>query len=319
MEYKSSLQIGNSQSWYFTDLDDSRLGIIPPNRDNVSVDVNNPNKIITGGGNVTDNGDILTLFEILTNTPYNETKIPPDQTKFNAQRYMMSNTDWTNFEVTLYAESVSTEPNSEISIYGRSARHVMGRAYEGTYYKVTITADGKISCNSKHWHPGGINILEPNSGSIGDIEGKRIGIKFIVYTNKDGRSAVIKCLVDTDGNNSWTQMLYVIDNGDLFGNNNSYVRYGDESTKVITWGGPIIGIEIRNYPENGIMIDKMSVREIDALSPKVIVPVPAAPIDPEAVSPPIAPPSTGLRTDILDDWDDDVVYPDPPWGDPGDP
>src|SRR6187401_516468 len=137
MEYKSS-QV-SAQSWYFTDLDDSRLNVVPPNRNNVSIDMNNPNRLITGGGAVTDNGDTVTLFEIFTNTEYNETKISQDHIKYKAQNAIMeSTTDWTNFEVTFYAEFMAVNANSEIAIFGRSGRHVKGRPCEGTFYRVAI-------------------------------------------------------------------------------------------------------------------------------------------------------------------------------------
>lgn len=319
MEYKSSST--SAQSWYFTDLDDSRLNTVPPNnRGNISVDPNNNNRITTGGGAVTDNGDIVTLFEIFTNSAYNETKIQQDHTRYKAQAAIMEGTtDWTNFEVTFYAEFMECNSNSEIAIYGRSGRHIRGRPCEGTYYRVVIKSDGNMRCDSKHWHPGGTDVLEPRGGALGDLEMMRIGIKFIVFTNTDGKTVTIKSFVDMAGNNTWTEMCYVIDNGDL-NSSNSFLRCGDATTKVITWGGPIIGVEVRNFPENGIAIDKWSVREIDALAPKVKIPFQIAPIDPEAVSVPTAPPSTGYRTDLTaDDWDVLVSYPPPLWGDPGDP
>ena len=318
MEYKSSQ--ASAQSWYFTNLDDSRLNIIPPNnRDNVMIDENNPNRVIAGSGAVTDNGDIVTLFEIFTNSAYNETKIQQDHVKYKAQNAIMeATTDWTNFEVTLYAEFMAVNSNSQIAIYGRSGRHIKGRPCEGTFYRVAIAADGNMSCDAKHWHPGGTESLDPRGGSLGDLEMMRIGIKFIVFTNKDGKTVTIRCLVDMNASNSWTEMCFIIDNGTL-GSSNSYLRCGDETTKVITWGGPIIGVEIRNFPEMGIAIDKWSVREIDAQAPKVTIPTPVIPFDPEAVSAPTAPPSTGYRTDLTaDDWDDLVTYPPPPWGEPGD-
>jgi len=315
MEYKSS-QV-SAQSWYFTDLDDSRLNVVPPNRNNVSIDVNNPNRLIAGGGAVTDNGDTVTLFEIFTNSAYNETKIQQDHIKYKAQNAIMeATTDWTNFEVTLYAEFMAVNSNSQINIFGRSGRHIKGRPCEGTFYRVGIEVNGNMSCDAKHWHPGGIDPIEPRGGSLGDLEMMRIGIKFIVYTNKDGNTVTIRSLIDMNGSNTWTEMCYVIDNGSL-SSSNSYLRCGDETTKVITWGGPIIGVEIRNFPLNGIAIDKWSVREIDALAPKVVIPTPAIPFDPEAVSAPTAPPSTGYRTDLTDTQDDDI-YDLPAWGDPGD-
>ena len=324
MEYKSSIL--KSQSWYFTDLDDSRLNITPPypNSNNVSTDPNNPNRIIVGGGQVTDNGDVRTLFEIETNTPYSETRLVFDHIKAKAQKAIMTETDWTNFEVTLYGEFINPNSNSEIGIYGRSGKHVLGRPCEGTYYRVVLRVDGSIRCDAKHWHPGGLFTLDPNAGGLGDLEGMRIGIKFIVFTNKDGETVTVRVMVDMLGDNTWTEMCYVIDTGDH--NNLAFLKCGDETTKVITHGGPLIGVEVRNFPENGFAIDKMSVREIDALSPKVEIPVPTVTIDPTMyISPPTTPPSTGIRPDIVedDDWDDDDwtgggTHGLPTWGDPGD-
>ena len=316
MEYKSS-QI-TSQSWYFTDLDDSRLNIVPPNSNNVSVDPNNTNRIIVGGGEVMDNGETRTLFEIFTNTPYNETRIARDHIEFKGQKAVMTETDWTNFEVTLYGEFLDVNPNSEITIYGRSGRHIMGRPCEGTFYRLSIRVDGRMKCESKHWHPGGLRVIDPIGNVMGDLEGMRIGIKFIVFTNKDGETVTIRGLADMNEDNSWTEMCYVIDTGEL--NNLAYQKCGDHTTKTITWGGPIIGVEVKNFPLNGFAIDKFSIREIDALSPKIEIPVPAPPPDPYYVSPPSTPPSDSIRPDVVadDDWDDDLTYPVPPWGEPGD-
>ena len=276
MEYKSSLV--SAQSWYYTALDDSRLNIVPPNRNNVMVDENNPNRIMVGGGGLADSGDVVTLFEIFTNSEYKETEIPTDHIKFKAQNAIMTETtDWTNFEITFYAEFMALNADSEISIYGRSGRHIMGRPCEGTFYRLTIKADGHMRCDKKHWHPGGVDSLEPRSGSMGDLEMMRVGLKFIVFTNKDRKTVTLRALVDMDGSNVWSEMCYVNDDGTL-GTANANLKCGDQTTRVITWGGPIIGLEIKNFPPEGIAIDKWSVREIDALSPKITIPIPKIPL-----------------------------------------
>ena len=316
MEYPSQTGGGsNSQSWYFTDLNDSRLNIVPPNT--VIIDPNNPNRIITGGGIERYRGDLTTTFEILTTSGYDPTKITMDHRKNKAQKYMMQPTDWTNVEVTGYFEFLETNPNSEISIFARSGKHEPGRSCEGTFYRTNINANGKVRCDMKHWHSGGYEILDNATGHIGDLEMMRIGLKFIVFNSPDFNTVNIKALVDmTGGDDLWMQVCNVIDTGDT---SDRFLKCGDETTKVITWGGPIVGIEIKNFPSGGMAIDKLSVREINAFQPKVIVDPPAAPFDPEAVSPPSAPPSDDYRTDLTDDdWDDDTDYPLPPWGDPGD-
>jgi len=314
MEYKSSVLQDNSQSWYFVDLEDSRLNIIPSNT--TVVDVNNVNRIITGGGAISDNGsNLVTLFEILTTSGYDETKIIRDHNQAKANRFMMLPTDWINFEITCYLDFMDTNPNSSVELFGRSGRHINGRSYEGTKYDLVVTADGHLKGNIKHFHSGGLEFLQDNA-VFGDLEGQRVGIKFIVYNNSNepNPTAVrIEGMVDRFADNIWEKAYEYTDTG----TKNIYLKHGDETTNMITWGGPIVGIRVIDFPSGGLAIDKLSVRSIDALAPKIVIPPIPAVFDPEAVSPPVAPPSTTYRTDLLDEYDDDI-YELPSWGDPGD-
>lgn len=313
IQYRSSISNDNSQSWYFQDLQDSRLNVIPP--DNTSVDPNDTNRIITGGGAVSDNGDIVTTFEFLTTSDYQETKIIMDHNKAKAQKFMMLPTDWTNFEITGYFEFLNIDPNSSIEFFGRSGRHANGRPCEGTKYNLVITSDGHFRGNLKHFHSGGLEFLQ-DVGVLGDIEGQSVGIKFIVYNNTydSNPSAVrIESYIDRFGDNVWEPVYSYSDNG----TKNTFLPCGDQSTNMVSWGGPIVGIRIINVPLGGVAMSKLSSREIDALISQVdILPEPAV-IDPEAVSAPTSPPSDGYRTDLVDTQDDDI-YNLPPWGDPGD-
>ena len=308
MQYKSAAT-SNTQSWYFTDLSDSRLNITPSNT--TTVDENNPNRIITGGGAITDGGNNVVLMEIFTTSGYDETKVTQDHDAAKSQGFLMLPTDWLNFELTGYFEFLMTNSNCSIELFGRSGKHVNGRPCEGIKYSVNISCDGVIRGVIKHWHSGGIEPLD-QTAVLGDLEGERIGIKFIVYnnhTNINNVSAVrIEVFIDRFADNSWEKVFEYTDTGEK----TNYLKCGDTSTKMIKWGGPIVGLGIINFPLGGLAIDKLSVREIDALAPKVVIPTPPAPIDPEAVSAPTAPPSTGYRTDLDDDdWDDDITY-DPP-------
>lgn len=314
MEYKSSVLQDNSQSWYFADLEDSRLNIIPPNT--TVVDINNNNRIITGGGAISENGsNLVTTFEIFTTSGYDETKITTDHNQARAQKFMMLPTDWINFEVTGYLEFIDTNPNSKIEFFGRSGRHINGRPCEGTKYDLVVTGDGHLRGNIKHFHSGGLEFLQDNA-VFGDLEGQRVGIKFIVYNNNDSNPTAVRIegFIDRFNDNIWEQAYEYTDTG----SKNVYLKCGDQSTNMITWGGPIIGFRIIDFPSGGVAIDKLSVRSIDALAPKITIIPPEAPPDPYYVRPPDTPPSTGLRVSTGDDWDDDEDYPLPPWGDPGD-
>lgn len=317
MQNRSALLKDNSQSWYFQDLNDSRLNIIPFST--TSVDVNDINRIISGGGMVTDNGDIVTTFEILTTSGYDDTKVIMNHNLTKSQKFMMLPTDWTNFELTFYIEFLNMNANSKIEMFGRSGRHINGRPCEGTKYDLVITSDGHFRGNIKHYHSGGLEFLQ-DEAVLGDVEGQTVGIKFVVYNIPDDTNPTavkVEGYLDRFSNNLWERVYEYTDTG----TKNTFLKCGDLSTNIITWGGPIVGLRLINVPIGGVAIKKLSNREIDSNASKVdILPEPA-PFDPEAVSPPTAPPSTGYRTDLTnDDWDDNVTtYPPPVWGDPGDP
>lgn len=316
MEYRSSIQADNSQSWYFSELEDSRLNIIPSNT--TIVDPQNSNRIITGGGALSDSGsNLVTTFEILTTSGYDETKIIADHNQAKAQGFMMLPTDWQNFEITGYFHFIDTNPGSRVELFGRSGRHINGRPCEGTKYDLVVTSDGHLRGNVKHFHSAGLQFLH-DVVVLGDLEGERIGIKFVVYNNSydvNPTAVRIEAYVDRFVNNIWDKVYDFTDTG----SSNIYLKCGDSSTNMITWGGPIVGIRVIDFPSGGLGIEKLSVREVDALLPKVVIPQPEAPFDPEAVSAPVAPPSDDYNDDLTDDdWDDDTDYPLPPWGDPGD-
>lgn len=315
MEYKSSVLQDNSQSWYFAGLEDSRLNIIPSNT--TIIDENDPNRIITGGGGISENGsNLVTTFEILTTSGYDETKITTDHNQAKSQKFMMLPTDWINFEVTCYLECMECTPSSRVEFYGRSGRHINGRPCEGTKYDLVVTSDGHLRGNIKHFHSGGLEFLQDNA-VFGDLEAQKVGIKFVVYNNNDSAPTAVRVegFVDRFSDNIWERTYEYTDTG----SKNVYLKCGDENTNMVTWGGPILGLKIIDFPSGGLAITKLSARSIDALAPKVTIEPPAAPFDPEAVSAPTAPPSTGYRTDLSDDdWDDDLDYGLPEWGELGD-
>jgi len=303
----------NSQSWYFQNLDDSRLNIIPPNT--TSVDVNDSTRIISGGGMIADNGDTVTTFEIFTTSGYDDTKVIMNHNLTKAQKFMMLPTDWTNFELTFYIEFLIFNANSKIEMYGRSGRHINGRPCEGTKYDLIVTSDGHLRGNIKHFHSGGLEFLH-DEPVLGDVEGQKVGIKFIVYNipDDDNPTAVrVEGYIDRFNDNIWDLVYEHTDNG----TKNTFLKCGDISTNIITWGGPIVGLRLINVPIGGVAITDFSNREIDINVSKVdILPEPV-PVDPEWVSPPVAPPATTIRPDEDDEYDDDV-YELPSWGDPGD-
>lgn len=299
MCYSSSKD--NPQSWYFSNLEDSRLSGVETNVTQVPDTV----KIVTGGG---DNQ----LITVTTTSNYRESEIIRNHKQCKALGYMMHVNDFKNVEMTCYAKYLNTNPSSYISMYARSGMHVVGRPCEGTKYEVRFYPNGVISGVAEHWHSGGYVEFNDNVAVLGNIENKRVGLKFICYNDPTNTAATIEGWADLDADNKWTRFYEHTEFGD--GTDNKYSKCGDATTNVITWGGPLAVFRIFNVPINGIEIDSMSIREIDPHSAFV-----GPMVDPNQVdswSRPTAPPSDEyFAGDATDDWDDDVNYPDVTWED----
>lgn len=249
----------NPQSWYFDQLeDDSRL---EGSRVFHKPSDSNGNKKIIAKLNDLNSVDGHTdehLLSIKSTTGYDESLIQTDHVKAKAQGYSHAMNDWKDVEMTAYIKFLETEPMSCFYMYARSGKHLEGKPCEGTKYAMCINPDGSINGEKELWHPGGY-VYFPSVSILGDLEGKRIGAKFILYNVLDGSNNVmLECYVDINENNRWKKVYSHMDTGEGL----EYIKCGDETTKTITWGGPIAGFRGRFIPDNGIELDSLSVREV---------------------------------------------------------
>jgi hypothetical protein len=310
----------NPQSWYFTGIVDSRLevpnGVIVNAIDTGLGAAAGSHALEIVGGQTAQVRDHL--VSILTTSGYKQSLIELNHVHAKAKEAaMIRTTDWKNVEITFYCKIPVTEnpvdmdpPHLLVTV--RGGKKSAGRPCEGTHYGIKIFNDGRIGSERMHWYSGG-RIFFDTVSVLGNIEDKRIGIKVIVYNNKENTAVTIDVLVDINEDNKWITVYSYTDTGI----GEAHLRCGDETTRVITWGGPVITIQGVHIPK--VVIDSLSVREIDPFIPKIdLSKLPVKP-DPEFVSPPDFPPTDIHRIDFDDDsWDDDLTYPLPPWGEPGD-
>lgn len=247
MKYPSS--IVNPQSWYYSNLQDSRVdgesGFAAVTTDGIGV---------TNG--ITNTDSTLSKLMVSTTSGYRESEIETSHRKAKVQKYMMAATDWRNVEITAYIKFLdSVSDKSYFAIDARSGKHVNGRPCEGTHYSIQFTPGGIIRSERKHWHSGGY-VKFGGESVLGDIEGQRIGVKAIIYNG--GLNVILESHVDINGNNKWKKSYDYTDEG----LGHEYFKCGSFNTRVISWGGPLINFRCENIPANGIVIDNMSIREI---------------------------------------------------------
>jgi hypothetical protein len=145
-------------------------------------------------------------------------------TKFNGVRmglYAPNNEKWHNQEITGFFKTKShVYPDTGITLYGRSfGRHSSSVPCMGTGYKGTITFDGKKTYIKKEvWHNGGYTgQLATKEVNLGDLTGKWIGIKFVIY-DVPGGGVKSELYIDPAGNgDNWTKTSEIVDSGGLMG------------------------------------------------------------------------------------------------------
>lgn len=239
--------IVNPQSWYYTNLQDSRVDGEGDFKQLISDNIN---------GEITNTNPTSAKLMISTTTGYRESEIEMSHRKAKVQRYLMSATDWRNVESTAYVKFLDgIGEDGYFAMDCRSGKHAQGRPCEGTYYSMQFSPGGMIRSERKHWHPNGV-VRFGGESILGDIEGQRVGLKSIVYNG--GLGVVLEAHVDINGNNKWRKMY---DYNDV-GLGNEFFKCGSYNTRVISWGGPLINFRCENIPAESIVIDSLSIREI---------------------------------------------------------
>jgi hypothetical protein len=90
-------------------------------------------------------------------------------------------------------------------------------------------------------------------------EGKLVGLKYIVYFQQNGKTAVrLQSWIDANNDGKWMKINDFVDSGG-WGNQGGY--RGEDPDQIITWGGPIA--TFRWDTATDVDFKNLSVREID--------------------------------------------------------
>jgi hypothetical protein len=200
-------------------------------------------------------------MSVYTSTGYDGDDIPTlDHGDIASKGYMLRPNDWRNFEMTQYVK-VNTSPSDDnFSPNGRGGRHTGDGppvGCEGSSMKGDVFFSGKVRFAKEQWHVSYVftSLKTPTSS----IEGKWIGIKFIVYNFVQNNKVVVKTELWLDTNNS-KNFVKVDERVDSGGWGTEGTECGGAPDQIISWGGPIT--TFRWDTATDVDFKNLSVREI---------------------------------------------------------
>jgi hypothetical protein len=206
-------------------------------------------------------------MEVYTSAGYHQDKITTlNQKELAAKGYMQSPNDWKNVEMTGYVKLISSPLDDQFNWYNRGGRHIDSRPCEGTAYKsdVMYYFSGKTRFNKEQWFGKGYAFTPPKTVSSSSIQGKWVGLKYIVYNfqQQNGNQTAVRLQswfdVNNDGKN-WVKINDFVDSGG-WGNQGRYC--GGAPDQIITWGGSTA--TFRWDYATDVDFKNFSVREIQA-------------------------------------------------------
>ena len=199
---------------------------------------------------------------VYTSTGYDGDDIPTlDHSEIASKGYMLRPNDWRNFEMTQYVK-VNTSPSDDnFSPNGRGGRHTGDGTppvgCEGSSMKGDVFFSGKVRFAKEQWHVSYVftTLKTPTTS----IEGKWIGIKFIVYNFVQNNNVVVKTelWLDTNDSGNFVKVDERVDNG---GWGTEGAECGGAPDQIISWGGPIT--TFRWDTATDVDFKNLSVREI---------------------------------------------------------
>ncbi|HJT49946.1 MAG TPA: hypothetical protein VJ729_17325 [Nitrososphaeraceae archaeon] len=203
-------------------------------------------------------------MEVYPSTGYHEDQITTlNQKELAARGYMQSPNDWKNVEMTGIVKLISSLSNDQFNWYNRGGRHTNSAPCEGTAYKsdVMYYSSRQTRFNKEQWFSGGYSFTSPKNVSSSSIQGKWVGLKYIVYNfhMPDGKTAVmLQSWFDANADGKWIKINEFVDSGG-WGHEGSHC--GGAPDQLITWGGPIATFRWDNA--TNVDFKNLSVREIE--------------------------------------------------------
>lgn len=241
-----------------------------------------------------DDNQALRLYATTT-AGYNAGQVTEDHGEASSREYMMQPTDWKNVEITGYVKHEQIGNNvNEYAWKCRGGKHLSPQPYcRGCALMFELQfPTGKVRFRKEQWHSEYESREWTDKLKIGDIKGKWIGMKFVVFNFDNGGKpgVTMRLYVDKANNNKWELAHETKDTG-------GWGTFGKECDgnrdQVIHWGGPLV---IFRWDDTGKTRWKnFSVREIDPNPPKPSPP-PTEPDEPAPVPPP---PAAGLVSNAI--------------------
>jgi F5/8 type C domain len=234
------------------------------------------------GYTVDDNGKVRINFCTIDSDEYDggDDNEPPsfEHPDLADRGFMFKESDWKNCEFTVYIkpENIIDEDNpnkqdNDMTLGLRTGKHTDGKrgTCEGFSYKVRLNTKKRAwQFRKEQWHHSGYAGRNwSNNDSIGSMEDRWIGYKFIIYGIDDDQHVKTELWLDENNNNNWDRKATNKDTGDWVedGNNSIGKRDCDASEDQIgTWGGPWA---LLRWDGPRVRFRDVVVREIDPSRP----------------------------------------------------
>jgi hypothetical protein len=219
-----------------------------------------------------------------------------------ANGYMQDKNDFKNLEMTFYVKVVESLSNDFIQVKARTGRQLGNQNCEGCGVGFEFYYDGK--CRPfKDRRTSDARTYGKMIDTIGDIEGKWIGVKMCFFNTASDSKVKYELYLDTELANSWKKYIQEVDDGTGTLGGAGALCDGVVGQPIL-FGGPIVFITFRNITDPyGIIFKNISLREID---PKLDVIEKEEPILYDQISVPVAEPADLFRpndpdtvTDVL--------------------
>jgi hypothetical protein len=207
-------------------------------------------------------GNDFGIYNILSSSIYDRTKINQNHSQCAALQYMHDARDWKNFEFTVYIFCHS-DGSGYFTIKGRGGKqHYINANCEAFAYICNIETSG-IACFQKKQFEGAKFEQEDVSIS-GNLEDQWIGYKYCIYNDKYNDNNVhLELHIDVGANNNWQKVLTYTDRGG-WGNQAEFCN-ADTPDQVGVWGGPVVTLKWVNM--SSFQFKWLSIREINPYIP----------------------------------------------------
>jgi hypothetical protein len=205
------------------------------------------------------------FLTVLAPGGYDAGKVTLDHSKAESQKYLMTDSDWKNVEITGYFKiSQYKNSNGKITIKARTGPDMPNKGTPpscvSTGYQMTLSFGGLSTFIKRQW--GSKQTARPQKHPSLPLKDKWTGVKFVVK-NIDHNGVVVPQLelwLDSAANGTWKLADSTSDRG-------GWGEWGQachtDSDAPITWGGPVITLSVDGVTEGEMK--NLTVQEIQGL------------------------------------------------------